>query len=225
MWSNIPIVFLFKIFICLAALGLSCSKWDLVPWPGIKLESPALECSLKATGSSPKFCSLVFVYYSEFLVWVRKISPSFLNLAICFKYFFSVWILLIQIEGILFGTLLNSHMNVIQWGKNWINCPPYSLQDPMWAVTVHLSISLPVLLWPQASLEFVGFLQYSTFLSGRTLQILSSLCPELSSAIHHLWAPSHHSCFIWNITAERSALCSETVRGTPPIYSLSIDSC
>ena len=161
--------------------------------------------SLKAIGSSPKFCSLVFVYYSEFLVWVRKISPRFHNLAICFKYFFSVWILLIQIEGILFGTLLNSHMNVTQWGKNWILCPPYSLQDPMWAVTDHLSISLPVLLWPQASLEFAGFLQYSTFLSGRTLQILSSLCPELSSAIHHLWAPSHHSCFIWNITAERSA--------------------
>ena len=91
MWSNKTIVFLFKIFICLAVLGLSCSIWDLVPWPGIKLKFPALEVqSLKATGSSAKFCSLVFVYYSEFLVWVRKISPSFHNLAIYFKYFFSM---------------------------------------------------------------------------------------------------------------------------------------
>ena len=88
MWSNIPIVFLFKVFICLAPLGLSWGIFNLVLWPGIKLEFPALECRVLATGSSAKFCSLIFIYYSEFLVWVRKISPSFHDLAIYFKSFF-----------------------------------------------------------------------------------------------------------------------------------------
>jgi len=32
----------FLIFIYLAVLGLSCSMWDLVPWPGIKPKPPAL---------------------------------------------------------------------------------------------------------------------------------------------------------------------------------------
>ena len=34
--------FLIFMFIYLAALGLSCGMWDLVPWPGIELGRPAL---------------------------------------------------------------------------------------------------------------------------------------------------------------------------------------
>ena len=34
--------FFFKVFIYLAALGLSCGTWDLVPWAGIKPQPPAL---------------------------------------------------------------------------------------------------------------------------------------------------------------------------------------
>ena len=34
--DNLPIFFLFLIFIYLAVLGLSYSTWDLVPWPGIE---------------------------------------------------------------------------------------------------------------------------------------------------------------------------------------------
>ena len=33
---------IFLIFIYLAVLGLSCSMWDIVPWPGIKPKLPAL---------------------------------------------------------------------------------------------------------------------------------------------------------------------------------------
>ena len=37
------IFFYFLIFIYLAVPGLSCSMWDLVPWPGMEPGSPPLE--------------------------------------------------------------------------------------------------------------------------------------------------------------------------------------
>ena len=48
--NNIEISIFKKYLLCfwycflkyLAALGLSCSTWDLVPWPGIEPRSPAL---------------------------------------------------------------------------------------------------------------------------------------------------------------------------------------
>ena len=40
--------FFFKkyLFIHLAALGLSCSMWELVPWPGIEPGPPVLEVQI-----------------------------------------------------------------------------------------------------------------------------------------------------------------------------------
>ena len=39
---NTTVQKILKIFIYLAVLGLSCSMWDLVPWPGMEPKPPAL---------------------------------------------------------------------------------------------------------------------------------------------------------------------------------------
>ena len=41
-WRLITLLFFKYLLIYLAAPGLSCSMWDLVPWPGIKPGPPAL---------------------------------------------------------------------------------------------------------------------------------------------------------------------------------------
>ena len=41
-WENLQSKFSKIFIIYLAMLGLSCGMWDLVPWPGIEPESPAL---------------------------------------------------------------------------------------------------------------------------------------------------------------------------------------
>ena len=45
-------------FSYLTALGLSCSMWDLVPWPGIKPTSHALWAGFLTPGPSGKSCVL-----------------------------------------------------------------------------------------------------------------------------------------------------------------------
>ena len=40
--TSLLFIIIFKIFIHLAMLGLSCSMWDLVPWPGIEPKPSAL---------------------------------------------------------------------------------------------------------------------------------------------------------------------------------------
>ena len=50
------------LFIHLAALGLGCSVWNLVPWPRIKPRPPALGHRVSATGPSGKsLLSFVFI--------------------------------------------------------------------------------------------------------------------------------------------------------------------
>ena len=47
------------LFIYLAPLGLSCSMWDPVPWPGIEYRPSALEPGVFATGLPGKSRDLV----------------------------------------------------------------------------------------------------------------------------------------------------------------------
>ena len=51
-WKKIKNFFFFSF---LAVLGLSCSMWSLVPWPGIKPGPPALGCRVLAAGPPGKF--------------------------------------------------------------------------------------------------------------------------------------------------------------------------
>ena len=40
--AGITYIYIYIYFIHLAVLSLGCNMWDLVPWPGIELGSPAL---------------------------------------------------------------------------------------------------------------------------------------------------------------------------------------
>ena len=60
--------FYFKIFISLTALGLSCSMWDLVPWPGIKSGPPALGTQNLSHWKTRKVPSLLLNWAIFFLL-------------------------------------------------------------------------------------------------------------------------------------------------------------
>ena len=59
-WKNLTYVFVFiYLFIHLAALGLSCDMWNLVPWPGSEIGSPALGAWSLSYWSTREFCEYV----------------------------------------------------------------------------------------------------------------------------------------------------------------------
>ena len=66
------LLFVFKkyLFIYLAALGLSCSTWDLVPWPEMELRPLHWESGVLATEPREKslccYCKLSFLFYFIF---------------------------------------------------------------------------------------------------------------------------------------------------------------
>ena len=100
MWKNIPIAFLFQIFIYLAVrFSLVAAYGIYFSDQGSVLSPLHWECRVLATEPPGEFCPLFFVYYSDFLIWVRKISPGFHHLFTYFKSFFSVWILLLQTKS------------------------------------------------------------------------------------------------------------------------------
>ena len=79
LWLMQFFLFFFLIFIVyLAAPGLSCSMWDLVPWPGIEPGTPALGAqSLNhwASREVPDWCSFKWKWWT-----VLKIPVKFLCL-------------------------------------------------------------------------------------------------------------------------------------------------
>ena len=58
---------IFIIFFYLAALDLSCSMWDLIPWPGIKPRPPTLGASGISHWTTREVPLLIFWIYFFFL--------------------------------------------------------------------------------------------------------------------------------------------------------------
>ena len=67
-------------FIYLAMLGLSCSMWDLVSWPGIEPRPPALgvwSLSCWTTREVPQFPLLTFLpYFSWLVLTLTSLAPA-----------------------------------------------------------------------------------------------------------------------------------------------------
>ena len=61
--------FLKKIFIFLAALGLSCSMWDLVPWPGIESRPPALGAQSLSHWTTREVPFVAFYCWVKYSQW------------------------------------------------------------------------------------------------------------------------------------------------------------
>ena len=78
--------------IYLATLGLSCSMWDLVPWPGIKLRSPALGAQSMDHQGNASILFIHSIYNSLHLLIPPSVLPSLIPLPLGNHSLFSMFL-------------------------------------------------------------------------------------------------------------------------------------
>ena len=69
----------------LATLALSCSMWDLVPWPGIEPRPLALRAQSLATGPPGKSTLFIFVHPALSLLKRKYLIKTWPFILVCFS--------------------------------------------------------------------------------------------------------------------------------------------